>query len=319
LVEVVVVVANSRPGGRHHRHRRKSEAATKLISTYNSTEFGVSQPGTTPPKYAWLGAQGVSSEPSQAAGTSTQSGASYVPEIGRPLQTGPIASPGSFPNGIGGVGIVRAPYLGAAVNEFTEIVVRDQAASEEAKKQEAEERAYEQEGFCEKYPDGSACHVDGPGEGNCEVNCLAVIGGAEEEGYYAQAQALAEEQEASDERGTNAASASFKLRLSVGCLEAGFWTYCAGKYDGKWTNAKVDTYPQKKGDTFEEVVRGGGGVVGLGFMVKGGAQALGCVAAAAATPGDDGYPFLPLEIHCAASGFSNLIFGAVAVGVSIFG
>jgi hypothetical protein len=47
--------------------------ATKLISTYNSTEFGVSQPGTRPPKYAWLGADGVSSEPSQATGASTQS------------------------------------------------------------------------------------------------------------------------------------------------------------------------------------------------------------------------------------------------------
>ena len=37
-----------------------SESATKLLSTYNSTEFGVPQPGTTPPKYAWLGATGVS-------------------------------------------------------------------------------------------------------------------------------------------------------------------------------------------------------------------------------------------------------------------
>lgn len=159
----------------------ESEAATKLISTYNSTEFGVPQPGTEPPTYAWLGAEGVSSEPSQGSGASTQSGASYVPEIGRALQTGPIASPGAFPNGTGGVGIVSAPYLGAAVNEFTEIAVREQAASEEAKKTEGEERAYEQEGFCEQDPDGSACHVDGPGEGNCEVNCLTVIGGEAEE------------------------------------------------------------------------------------------------------------------------------------------
>jgi hypothetical protein len=218
-----------------------SEAATKLIATYNSTEFGVPQPGTTPPKYAWLGAQGVSSEPSQASGTSTQTGASYVPEIGRPLQTGPIASPGSFPNGTGGVGIVRAPYLGAAVNEFTEIAVRQQAASEEAKRQEAEERAYEQEGFCEKYPDGSACHVDGPGEGNCEVNCPTVIGGTEEEYYYAEARGLAEEEE---QQGTTATSASFKLRLSVGCIEAGFSAYCSGKYDGSWFNSKTATSPR---------------------------------------------------------------------------
>ena len=58
-----------------------SESETKLLSTYNSTEFGVPNEGTTPPKYAWLGAEGVSSEPSQGAGTSTQSGASYVPRL----------------------------------------------------------------------------------------------------------------------------------------------------------------------------------------------------------------------------------------------
>ena len=39
-----------------------SESETKLHSTY-STEFGVPQPGTTPPKYAWLGAAGISTEP----------------------------------------------------------------------------------------------------------------------------------------------------------------------------------------------------------------------------------------------------------------
>jgi DNA-binding beta-propeller fold protein YncE len=152
-----------------------NEAATKLLSTYNSTEFGVPQPGTTPPKYAWLGADDVSSEPSQAAGESTESGSAYVPEIGRVLQTGPIASPGSFPNGTGGVGVVRAPYLGAAVNEFTEVAAREQAASEEAKRIEAEEKAE-----MEECP-ATECHVDGPGEGNCEVNCLTVIGGGGEE------------------------------------------------------------------------------------------------------------------------------------------
>jgi len=76
-------------------------SATKLLSTYNSTEFGVPQPGTTPPKYAWLGATGVSTEPSQGAGASTQSGASYVPQVARSLQTASIVPPGAFPNGQG--------------------------------------------------------------------------------------------------------------------------------------------------------------------------------------------------------------------------
>jgi tripartite motif-containing protein 71 len=150
-----------------------SETETKLLSTYNSTEFGV--PTTSsPPKYSWFGADGVASELT-SSGVSTQNGSSYVPEIGRPLQTGPIASPGSFPNGTGGVGVVGAPYLGAASAQLKGIAIEEEAAHEEAKRLEAEEN----EGFCEKYPGSSACHVDGPGEGNCEVNCVAVIKGEE--------------------------------------------------------------------------------------------------------------------------------------------
>jgi hypothetical protein len=64
-----------------------SETVTKLASPYNSTEFGVPQPGTTPPKYAWLGASGVSTETSFGAGVATQNGASYIPQIARALQT----------------------------------------------------------------------------------------------------------------------------------------------------------------------------------------------------------------------------------------
>ena len=298
-----------------------SETATKLISSYNSTEFGVPQPGTAPPKYAWLGAEGVSSEPSQAAGAGTQSGTSYVPEIGRALQTTSVESPGSFPNGTGGVGIVRAPYLGAAVNECTETAVREQAASEEAKKTEAYERAYEPEGFCEKYASSSACHVDGPGEGNCEVNCLTVIGGAEEEYFYAEARGMAEEgeQQALSEHGTNATSASVKLRLSVGCLEAGFWTYCSGKYHGSWFNSKAATNPQTSGTSFSTGDRIAAAGIGLGLFIKGGLTGAACVTAAAVTPGDDAWPFLPLEIHCAASAFSNMALGAAGILVSIFG
>jgi hypothetical protein len=151
-----------------------SESETKLLWSYNSTEFGVPQPGTTPPKYAWLGAGGVATEPSFSSGVSTQGGASYVPEIGRPLQTEPIASPGSFPDGTAGVGIVQAAYLQAAAGEIKGIAIEQEAAFEAARRKEA----YEAEGQCEKYPDSSACHVDGPGEGNCEANCVRYISSA---------------------------------------------------------------------------------------------------------------------------------------------
>jgi tripartite motif-containing protein 71 len=60
-----------------------SETETKLLKTYNSTEYGV--PTTkTPPRYGWLGAEGLASE--LPSGTITQDGATYVPQTGRPLQ-----------------------------------------------------------------------------------------------------------------------------------------------------------------------------------------------------------------------------------------
>jgi tripartite motif-containing protein 71 len=148
-----------------------NETETKLLSAYNSTEFGVPKAGTTPPKYAWLGASGIATEQSLSSGISTQGGASYVPLIGRPLQTQPIASPGSFPDGTGGIGVTQATYLQTALSQLKGTLIEHEAEREGAKKRETEERA-----SMEACP-ASECHVDGPGEGNCEVNCLTVIGG----------------------------------------------------------------------------------------------------------------------------------------------
>ncbi len=76
----------------------KSEE-TELLSSYNSTEFGVPNAGKAPPKYAWLGAGGVSSE--LASGVVTEGATSYVPQTGEALQGTRIAPPG-LPGGSGG-------------------------------------------------------------------------------------------------------------------------------------------------------------------------------------------------------------------------
>lgn len=68
-----------------------SEAETKLLKKYNSTEFGVPNSKEAPPKYAWLGATGVTSE--LPSGVITQDGITYVPQTGRPLQTQGITLP----------------------------------------------------------------------------------------------------------------------------------------------------------------------------------------------------------------------------------
>lgn len=74
-----------------------SGTETKVLSTYNSTEFGVPVNGTPPTKYSWLGATGVSAELS--SGASAASGAGYVPQLGQPLQTQAIVPPGAAPEG----------------------------------------------------------------------------------------------------------------------------------------------------------------------------------------------------------------------------
>ncbi|HEY4811466.1 MAG TPA: SMP-30/gluconolactonase/LRE family protein [Solirubrobacteraceae bacterium] len=68
-----------------------SETETALLSKYNSSEFGVPTSKEKPPTYAWLGAEGVSSE--SAAGTITQDGVTYVPQTGRALQTQAVEIP----------------------------------------------------------------------------------------------------------------------------------------------------------------------------------------------------------------------------------
>ena len=68
-----------------------SETETKLLKTYNSTEFGVPNGKEAPPKYAWLGATGVAGE--LPSGVITQDGITYVPVTGRPLQTEGVPLP----------------------------------------------------------------------------------------------------------------------------------------------------------------------------------------------------------------------------------
>jgi YD repeat-containing protein len=142
-----------------------SETETKLLSTYASTEFGVPQAGTAAPKYAWLGASGLSSELPSSGVVSTAAG-SYVPEVGRALQSESVASPGAFPDGTGGGGIVQATYLEAAADQFKAIAVEHEAALEAAARLEAEEKAYT---GCRD--PGTGAHVSCgsfPGEGGAE-------------------------------------------------------------------------------------------------------------------------------------------------------
>jgi streptogramin lyase len=76
---------------------------TKLLSSYNSTEFGVPNAGKAPPKFAYLGALGV--ESSFSTGVITYGATSYVPQTGRALQSEAVEAPGT-----GGGSGAGAPY-----------------------------------------------------------------------------------------------------------------------------------------------------------------------------------------------------------------
>ncbi len=125
---------------------KDSEAETKLGSTYNSTEFGVPQPGTTPPKYAWLGADGLGTELS--SGTATKGGASYVPQVARNLQTAPVVPPGAFPNGTGTGSQYDSEIPGWYIslsNAESAATIAEYAAKQEALRKKAEQEALETE------------------------------------------------------------------------------------------------------------------------------------------------------------------------------
>ncbi len=130
-----------------------NETETKLLTTYNSTEFGVPNEGKTPPKYAWLGAAGISTETSFATGVATQNGASYVPQVARTVQTAPVVPPGAFPMGGEGtsyVATVSSGDLASAEEQATKAWQTTEAERQKAKEEE-ERRILEQcraEGGC---------------------------------------------------------------------------------------------------------------------------------------------------------------------------
>lgn len=127
---------------------------TKLLGTYNSTEFGVPS-GKEPPKYAWLGAGDISRTTS--TGVVTYGATSYVPQIGRALQSEEVVPPGlSGGSGGGGAYISQEePWnLQGAAEE-----AREAPGLEAGRGREAAEAAYEAALAC---GEAGVCGVDPP-------------------------------------------------------------------------------------------------------------------------------------------------------------
>jgi YD repeat-containing protein len=131
-----------------------NETETKLSNTYNSSTFGV--PTTTsPPKYTWLGATGITSELPNT-GITNKAGMSYVPQVARELQTIPIVAPGALPNGSGPgqayTAQVAPPGLETALMAQAEQIYAEVKSSEQKVAEEETEKALKrcrEEGGCE--------------------------------------------------------------------------------------------------------------------------------------------------------------------------
>ena len=152
-----------------------SESETKLLTKYNSTEFGVPTTGS-PPKYSWLGATGASSELS--SGTLIEGTVAYQPQLGRALQTQAIAPPGEAINGAEGQSYHAqlSAWSIASANEAAARHVEEGTAEEKRKAQEAQEailRQCQEEGGC-----------GAPSKGNYAPGAGGSGGGTEEPPSY---------------------------------------------------------------------------------------------------------------------------------------
>jgi len=152
-----------------------STSETKLLSTYNSTEFGVPNGGKAPPPYAWLGSGDVAS--SLPSGVITYGATSYIPQTGRALQSEEVAPPGA-PAGTG---------AGAPV-EFIEEAWNMQGAAREAAEAPGLEAGREreaEEAACRANPE--ACSEDPAWSGNVSIHEAEAVSGALEGIEYVNA------------------------------------------------------------------------------------------------------------------------------------
>ncbi len=161
------------------------ETETKLLSTYNSTEFGVPVNGAPPTKYSWLGATGASSELS--SGTLISGTVAYQPQLGRALQTQAVIPPGMAVDGAAGVAFKTqvSAWEAASANEGAKRHAEEGAAEERAATLEAEEKVLQQcraEGGCgaEYDPKCSlSVQITGNGKGVVSAFGVATCGGEE--------------------------------------------------------------------------------------------------------------------------------------------
>jgi hypothetical protein len=154
-----------------------SETETKLLTAYNSTEFGVQVNGTPPTKYSWLGAAGLASE--QSSGASNPGGSSYVTQLGRPLQTQPVEAPGAYAGG----SYDGAPYT-TEISTQAITLGNDWAAG-------APEREAARQAAAKKFEEEKEAWARGQAELEAQMDApMPAEGGAEEEGEYGGAEEL---------------------------------------------------------------------------------------------------------------------------------
>ncbi len=147
-----------------------SPSETKLLSTYDSTEFGVPNKEKEPPTFAWLGAEDISK--SLASGIITYGATSYVPQTGTLLQSEQVEPVGEGGSGAGAAyrSTVEPWVWQAAAASAAEAPGREAARQREA--EEAAARAAEAQGSA-----GLAQGTAGEGESASGLTLVFRLGG----------------------------------------------------------------------------------------------------------------------------------------------
>ena len=134
-----------------------SETASALLTKGDSTEYGVPRTGS-PPKYSWMGAEGLSTE--FPSGVVAMGARSYVPRIGRFLQPDPVeggsanqyaytyGDPVNTSDPSGEFTVATPDWVNGFLSEAAEVATEaaiQRAAEEQAAREEAELVAKEAE------------------------------------------------------------------------------------------------------------------------------------------------------------------------------
>ena len=280
-----------------------SETASGLEATAEESEFGI--PATEAPgKYAWLGFNGLRTE--LPSGVIAMGARSYAPGLGRFLQPDPVEGGSINAYAYTVDDPVNSVDLTGTRTGAGDAADQNFAATYASERQEAMLLQLIREEAQRRQAEGQAALA--------AAEAQLILESAEEAGYE-----QAEELAFAGGAGETATIAKSRAHVYVGCVEVVAFILCSGSSGGKTGRGKVPSNYHGPTNNVPTGVRAASGVTGAAVAIRGALGAVACTLAAAASPEDGGFPFIPLELHCVANSGAAILAGGAMVVTSIFG